>query len=173
MRERTADLVLDVTKEALPYDDDTVDVVFTSHTLEHIYPQQLDFVLSEFHRVLKPETGLVRIGVPDIEVAITAYVNNDYAFFEHSDVGQFDSQAPIGGLLASWFYSTRIFTSSELRLGEGHVHSFDYDYLAYWLRQAGFRKVWRSSWHDSTLSELRGAAFDRHPNDTLFVEGTK
>lgn len=173
LRERAADFVLDITKEELPFDDNTVDILFTSHTLEHVYPQQLGFVLKEFHRVLKPDTGLLRIGVPDIEIAIQAYVSKDYAFFERSDVGQFDSNAPIGGLLASWFYSTRIIKSSGASYGEGHVHCFDYDYLAYWLRQAGFRRVWRSAWHQSILPELRGDAFDRHPSDTLFVESTK
>jgi len=169
----SADVVLDITKERLPYENDTVDVIFTSHTLEHIYPQKLGFVLSEFYRMLKPEVGLLRIGVPDIEMAIRAYVSRDYGFFQVSDVGQYDSQAPIGGLLASWFYSTRIFKDPELHHGEGHVHCFDYEYLEQWLRKCGFRRVWRSAYRQSVLTELRGEAFDRHPNDTLFLEAVK
>ena len=168
-----ADIVLDITKARLPYDDNTVDVIFTSHTMEHIYPQQLGFVLSEFYRVLKSDVGLLRIGVPDIEIAIQAYVSKDYGFFQVSDVGQYDPQAPIGGLLASWLYSTRIFKDPELRHGEGHIHCFDYEYLEYWLRKCGFRQVWRSAYRQSVLPELRGEAFDRHPNDTLFVEAIK
>ncbi len=169
----SAGVVLDITEARLPYDDDSVDVIFTSHTLEHIYPQRLGFVLGEFYRVLRPEIGLLRIGVPDIGMAVQAYVSQDYGFFRVSDVGQYDPQAPIGGLLASWFYSTRIFKDPELRHGEGHVHCFDYDYLVYWLRKMGFRRVWRSAYRQSVLPELRGEAFDRHPNDTLFVEATK
>jgi hypothetical protein len=169
----SADLVLDITKARLPYDDNTVDVIFTSHILEHIYPQQLGFVLSEFYRVLKSDVGLLRIGVPDIEMAIQAYVSEDYGFFQASDIAEYDPKAPLGGLLASWFYSTRIFNDPELRHGEGHVHCFDYDYLAYWLKGVGFRRVWRSAYRQSALPELRGDAFDRHPNDTLFVEAMK
>ena len=169
----SADVVLDITQTQLPYDDNCVDVIFISHTLEHIYPQRLGFILGEFYRVLRPDVGLLRIGVPDIELAIQAYSSRDYGFFRVSDVGQYDSQAPIGGLLASWFYSTRIFKDPELRHGEGHVHCFDYEYLAYWLTQAGFRRVWRSAYRRSILPELRGEAFDRHPNDTLFVEAVK
>jgi len=170
---RKADLHLDITKTKLPYEDDAVSVIFTSHTLEHIYPQQLGFVLSEFYRVLKSGSGLLRIGVPDIALAARAYMSQDYGFFKTSEVSVFDKDAPIGGLLASWFYSTRVFADSELKHGEGHVHCFDYEYLVFWLRKTGFRRVWRSAYRQSILPELREEAFDRHPNDTLFVEALK
>ena len=169
----SADINLDITKSKLPYEDEAVSVIFTSHTLEHIYPHQLKFVLSEFYRVLKPEKGLLRIGVPDINLAIRAYMSQDYGFFRTSEVSVFDKDVPIGGLLASWFYSTRVFADPELKHGDGHVHCFDYEYLAFWLRKTGFRRVWRSAYRQSILPELRGEAFDRHPNDTLFVEALK
>ena len=173
LREKAADVVMDISKEPLPYNSNTVDIIFSSHTLEHIYPQRLLFVLSEVHRVLKSETGVVRILVPDIESAIKAYISDNYSFFQQSSIGQFDSEAPIGGLLASWFYSTRIFETGALKHGDGHVHCFDYDYIAYWLQKAGFSKVWRSSWQQSILPELRSPEFDRHPNDSLFIEASK
>jgi predicted SAM-dependent methyltransferase len=173
LRERTADIVLDIAKETLPFEDDSVDIIFCSHTLEHIYPQRLGHVLSEFHRVLRPQVGLLRISVPDMEMAIQAYSTKDYGFFEESDIAHYDSQISIGGLLASWFYSTRIFKDPELQHGDGHVHCFDYDYLFFWLRQTGFTKIWRSTFRQSVLPELRGKAFDRHQKDSLFVEAVK
>lgn len=169
-----ADIVIDITQDTLPYTDDSVDVIFTSHTLEHIYPQQLGTVLSEFYRVLKPKQGLLRIGVPDIELAIQAYRDKDYGFFRAAtEVSVFDREAPIGGLLASWFYSTRRFADPKLPHGEGHVHCFDYDHLAYWLKKTGFKRIWRSAYQQSILPELRTEAFDRHPTETLFVESRK
>lgn len=173
LREGTADVVLDITENPLPYDDDSVDIIFTSHMLEHIYPQKLEFVLKEFHRVLKPDRGLLRISVPDIQLAIDAYSKSDFSFFENSHVAVFNKDAPIGGLLASWFYSTRIFTSGGLKHGEGHVHCFDYDYLASWLTRCGFGNVWRSNYLQSRNLELRDNAFDVRPQDSLFVEATK
>ncbi len=173
LRESTADLVIDIANERLPYEDDSVDVIFSSHTLEHIYPQRLGFVLGEFHRVLRPGTGLLRISVPDIETAIDAYRRNDYSFFMNSDVASFDKTAPIGGLLASWFYSTRIFSDAELKHGEGHVNCFDYDCMAHWLRRCGFRRVWHSAYRQSILPELHGEGFDLKPHDSLFVEAMK
>jgi SAM-dependent methyltransferase len=166
LRARTADVVVDIAQEPLPFADGSVAVVFCSHTLEHIPIDRLGFVLSEFHRVLTPETGLLRVLVPDIAKAVRAYAGNDYGFFRSSEIGQFDPDAPIGGLLASWFYSIRQGTEH----GGGHVHAFDYDYMAHWLRRAGFRQVWESSYRGSILPELRSDAFDRHPQDSLFVE---
>ena len=170
----SAEVILDLTAQRLPFADGAVDVIFTSHTLEHIYPQRLHFVLTEFARVLHPAHGLVRIGVPDIELAIRAYQAQDYGFFlGGSEVTVADREAPIGGLLASWLYSTRRFDDPQLRHGEGHVHCFDEEHLAHWLRRAGFRCVWRSAYRQSALPELQGEAFDRHPNETLFMEAMR
>ena len=166
----TADVRMDITTASLPFDDDSVSIIFTSHTLEHIYPQQLDFVLSEFHRVLRRTDGLLRISVPDIALAIKAYVEQREQFFYDGEVGLDERNVPMAGLLASWLYSTRLFKDPDGRGGQGHVHCFDADYLMYRLRRVGFRTVWRSTYQGSVAAELRTDAFDRHPYASLFVE---
>lgn len=157
----SADVRLDLTSQPLPFEDASAETIFTSHTLEHIPPASLEFVLSEFRRVLSP-WGVLRIGVPDIALATKAYVENDRTFFERSEVTPFDRQAPIGGLLMSWFYSTS-------KVGHGHVHCFDENYLRYWLDRCGFTSR-RCAYRKSSVAELRTPDFDRHPNDTLFME---
>ncbi|MFH1590547.1 MAG: methyltransferase domain-containing protein [archaeon] len=173
LREKDVDISMDITKEKLPFPSNSVDVILISHTLEHIYPQKLKFLLSEFFRVLKPKTGVLRIAVPDIQKAIVAYVKRDYAFFAQSEIGQFDSDAPIGGLLASWFYSTRIFKDPDLEHGDGHVHCFDGEYMAWWLKNAGFRYCWKSYFKKSIIKEMREDGFDLHEYDSLFIEAVK
>lgn len=164
----SADLRVDIAQDRLPFDDNSVDVIFTSHTLEHILPQRLGHVLDEFLRVLKPASrgGLLRILVPDIARAVRAYQSNDRGFFEASELTPFDREAPLGGRLMSWFYSTSA-------MGNGHVHCFDEEYLAYWLRRHGFDRVRRTAFGQSSLPELRSDAFDRHPNDSLCMEAWK
>ena len=63
-----ADISLDLGKDKLPFKDDSVDLIFSYHTLEHI-PNYI-FVLSEIHRVLK-NGGLFLVGVP--YVTLTEY----------------------------------------------------------------------------------------------------
>ena len=58
-----ADISIDIGTERLPFDDDSVDLVFSYHTLEHI-PDYL-FALGEIHRVLR-HGGRLLLGVPYI-----------------------------------------------------------------------------------------------------------
>lgn len=55
------DVVCDVEKERLPYDDSSVAEIYSSHVFEHI--QDIQFVMNELHRVLAPD-GLLTIRVP-------------------------------------------------------------------------------------------------------------
>ncbi len=45
--------------------DGTVDAVYSSHNIEHLYPHEVPIALDEFRRVLKPE-GFVLITCPDL-----------------------------------------------------------------------------------------------------------
>jgi len=63
-----ADITMDLGKEKLPFEDDSVDLIFSYHTLEHV-PDYL-FVLSEIHRVLK-HGGCFLVGLP--YVTLTEY----------------------------------------------------------------------------------------------------
>ena len=62
---------LNVTKR-FPYPDATFDYVFSSHLLEHLYPNQAIFCLNETFRVLK-KGGVVRIALPDLDKIVKNY----------------------------------------------------------------------------------------------------
>ncbi len=168
----TADYNVNLEKDQLPFDDNSIGVIFCSHTLEHINPHRLAHVLREFNRVLIPG-GVLRVAVPDIELAIKHYVNKDRDFFENADVSPLSRELPIGGLLASWFYSSRLEEATVVGKGEGHVHCFDYDYMKYWLEKFNFTNVERSSYRNSKVPELRGIEFDRYEDESLFAEAIK
>ncbi|MFM8525412.1 MAG: class I SAM-dependent methyltransferase [Cyanobacteriota bacterium] len=55
--------------------DASVDAVFSSHNLEHLYPHEVPTALAEFRRVLKP-SGLVVITCPDLQT-VAALVAED------------------------------------------------------------------------------------------------
>lgn len=52
--------------------DNYVDGIYSSHTLEHFYPNHAWQLLSEMYRILKPGKWL-RIIVPDLKIAIDYY----------------------------------------------------------------------------------------------------
>ncbi|MCC8193293.1 MAG: glycosyltransferase [Deltaproteobacteria bacterium] len=57
----------------VPFADETFDVVYHSHVLEHFPRRQGMFFLSECYRVLRPG-GLLRVAVPDLENITRAYL---------------------------------------------------------------------------------------------------
>ena len=54
---------------------ESVDAVFSSHNIEHLYPHEVPVALSEFLRVLKPD-GFAVITCPDLQ-AVCALVADD------------------------------------------------------------------------------------------------
>jgi SAM-dependent methyltransferase len=46
--------------------NDSVDAVYSSHNLEHLYPHEVPLALREFRRVLKPD-GFVLVTLPDLQ----------------------------------------------------------------------------------------------------------
>ena len=53
----------------------SVDAVYSSHNIEHIYPYQVPIALREFYRVLK-EDGMVVITCPDLQSVCEAVVKD-------------------------------------------------------------------------------------------------
>ena len=59
-------------RRTFPFDDASVDIIYTSHTVEHFSKQEGERFLKECHRVLKPG-GIIRVVVPDLETIISDY----------------------------------------------------------------------------------------------------
>ncbi|MFO1349667.1 MAG: methyltransferase domain-containing protein [Gammaproteobacteria bacterium] len=64
------DIVADITAMR-PVADESVDAVYSSHNLEHLYAHQVLQALGEFHRVLKPG-GMLLVTLPDLQTVATA-----------------------------------------------------------------------------------------------------
>jgi len=80
---RSADVVLYFKNGSrLPFDDLSIDFIYTSHTIEHLFEEDVQALFSEFYRVLKYGGGM-RIVAPNAEYYINSYLNdeNKDAFF--------------------------------------------------------------------------------------------
>ena len=73
------DVVADVL-EGLPFADNTFDLIVSIHVLPEIPYRDLDAALQELFRILKPG-GTLRLSLPDMEKAVTAWQNRDIDYF--------------------------------------------------------------------------------------------
>ena len=68
------DLQVNLLKK-FPFPDNSVDIIYSSHFLEHFQTPDIKFILNECYRVLKPG-GKISTCVPDASIYINAYTNN-------------------------------------------------------------------------------------------------
>ena len=155
------DLWLDV-RNGLPFASNSVDSIYSTHMFEHFYPDELNGLLPECLRVLKPGGG-VRLIVPNLESAIKAYGQHQIQWFDDSFPRHFDS---LGGR-----FSNFVFCDGQ------HRTAFDFTYFDEVLRRAGFREVEKSAEGKSRLYPSKVPPYE--PGDStelphsLYVEAFK
>lgn len=64
----------------LPIEDGTAEIIYTSHTLEHVNDRAADFFFADAFRVLNTH-GILRVTMPDAELFFRAYQANDRDLF--------------------------------------------------------------------------------------------
>ena len=148
---RSVDYIADISS-AMPFSNDSFDLIYASHVIEHVPWFLQKQLFSELNRIIKPN-GKIEIWVPDfskiLEVA-NAYIQNGenntykdgwYRFNEDKDV-------------LTWV-NGRIFTYGDGTANpmsfNWHRCVFTFDYLKQLLLDAGFIKI-----EAMTHNEIRG-----------------
>jgi len=155
------DLWLDA-RNGLPFPSNSADSIYSTHMFEHFYDDELRGLLKECLRVLKPGAG-IRLIVPNLASAISAYGEKRINWFESSFPHHFDS---LGGR-----FSNFIFCDGQ------HRTAFDFGYLDEVLRAAGFSQVEEAAEGQSRLFGKEVPPYA--PGDStelphsLYVEGFK
>ena len=125
------DLWWDLT-EGIPFPDDSVDEIYSSHVFEHIPPDSLVVLLRECLRVLTPG-GSISVCVPNARHFLDAYSQNSFFVDQENDrcwkKGWFDT----GSLIDQINYIAY--------MGGEHRLMFDETNLTAFLRLAGFHHV--------------------------------
>jgi SAM-dependent methyltransferase len=144
-------------REGLPLEDDSFDYVVSIHALPEIPYGDLQAVLTELRRVLKPG-GVLRLGLPDLERGIRAFLENDRDYFLVPD----KDAATIGGKLVTqllWYgWSRTLFTR---------------DFIEELLRKAGFAEVQACAYRETKSRFPEIVELDSRERESLFVEATK
>ena len=145
----------------LPYSDGSVDAVYSSHTLEHVYIDEARQVLREVSRVLKPG-GLVRLALPDAEQLARAFIArvddlDADAGWDFNDALLAHPRSPPSGL------------HRLLSRAGGHTHRWQPTpaMVTRMLEEAGFSDVRRYEYQKGTFPDLSG--IETKP-DSFFLE---
>ncbi len=133
----------------LPFYDESVDFIYSSHLIEHLFKEDALKLFKEAHRVLKPN-GILRVSTPDLDLAIKLFNENKtedalYFFFKNSK------------------QNNRYFT--------WHKYLYNFQLLKKYLNEAGFEKVYRCSFKQGKVPDID--RLDNRPEQSLFVEAVK
>ena len=180
-------------RKGIPFNDNTFDVVYHSHLLEHIDEENAPVFLKECFRVLKPN-GIIRIAVPDLQSIINRY-NSAVSRLENGDMKAFSDhrkstyelfdqmvRKETTGTEEQRFalkFIERIVRGNAAKVGELHRWMYDEYSLGKLLLDVGFENVQTES---PTTSRIEGwAQFNLDTNkdgsiykpESLYIEGIR
>lgn len=135
-------------KYGIPFRDSSVDFIFSSHVLHHLYREDALALIREAVRVLKPG-GTIRITVPDLEVIVAMYLEGRR------------EQA-----LKYLFYPKEARSNLSRR-----CYQYDFVLLKGLMEEAGVRNVRRCKFREGRVPDLD--RLDRLSHETLYVEGER
>jgi len=159
-------------RKSMPFDNDSVDVIFAEHVFEHFeYPTQSSVFLKECHRCLK-RGGVVRIIVPDGGLYLSLY--NSPTWEEIVRIRPLVSceDGYKDGWLGTVYRTKMEFINAVFRQGVEHKFIYDSQTLEFHMKSCGFEEVQRqvfgisASPHPPLDSEARRL-------ESLYVEGIK
>jgi SAM-dependent methyltransferase len=156
MKEHPGVVAADI-RLGLPFEDESFDYCVSIHALPERQLNELVPALQELRRILRPD-GVLRLGLPDLDCAIHAYLAEDRDYFLVTD----EEAATLGGKLITqllWYgYSRSLFT---------------FDFIADLLRRAGFQRVERCSFRETSSPFPDIVSLDNRERESLFVEGRR
>ena len=150
----------DITKK-FPWTDSSIDIVYSSHTLEHFSREDGRRVLAECHKVLR-KNGIIRIVVPDLRHNVIEYIEGRiYAddFIEKLDVLYGNCNNAVKKRLSPFFQFP-------------HKCMYDNPRLLEILNEIGFDASTRIAF-DSDIEEIRLVELEERTKNSVIVEGRK
>jgi len=75
---KNSDIIWADATKRIPLPDNSVEVLYTSHMVEHLDPEEAKLFLQEAYRVLAPN-GIIRVAVPDLKKLVNQYITEGNA----------------------------------------------------------------------------------------------
>ena len=144
-----------------PWKSNTVDIVYSSHTLEHFTREEGRHFLSECHRVLR-KNGIIRIVVPDLK-----HITQEY--FDGS-IRADDFLERLGVLFGN---NKNRFKKSLLPFIQfPHKCMYDLPALLTIMDSTGFRSSMKTAF-DSDIDDIKHVEIEMRTKHAVIVEGRK
>lgn len=150
----------DLTKP-FPWTNSSIDIIYSSHTLEHLNKEDGMNFLKECYRILKPG-GFLRIVLPDLKPIIDKYLNNEINavdFIEKLDVLYYD-----GPKIFKKFFS--------FCFSYPHKTMYDYKSLSKIFINLGLNPI-KKSYGDSKIPDIISVEIKERCHDAVILEATK
>lgn len=154
---------LDITKK-LPYDDNSVDIIISSHLLEHLNRGEGEKFLNECLRILKPysnspNSGIIRLTIPDTRLITEKYLKEnikEYRWINKEVEQSKDDSDALFTLLIS-----------------GHKTAYDEYSTIKLLEKIGFTDTEKSDFNKSSSEIIRKQSIDLLPTISCYIEAKK
>jgi SAM-dependent methyltransferase len=147
-------------RRPFPWGDESVDCIYSSHTLEHLTREEGAFVMRECRRVLRPG-GIIRIVVPDLRAFINRFLRGEFPadlFIEN--LGVLPSAR---GRMGRWLAT---------RAESPHACMYDADTLLASLERAGLRCREREPF-DSAIPDIERIELRERVKNSVIAEGVR
>jgi predicted SAM-dependent methyltransferase len=126
-------------RRQIPLNENSCELIYSSHFFEHLEYSDSLRLLRQCYHLLKPD-GIFRISLPDFKGACTAYLKDDYSYFELVDPDTFLSEVAPETLTLVDYVNFAIYQSGE------HKRVYDEEKVIRLLQSIGFTSVSVSSY---------------------------
>lgn len=150
-------------KHGVPASDNSLEVVYHSHMLEHLSNTEGLAFLQECYRVLQPG-GMLRVLIPDLGAWCKAYVHGDDFFFDSYRRNILRGDRDL--------YPTNAAVFMGMLHNHDHKMGYDFEFLSHRLTTIGFERIRRTLFQESALPEIAEMEFHEPTRtmETLCVE---
>ena len=143
-------------RKGLPFEDNSVDYIYTSHFLEHVNKDEAIKIIMECHRILRP-LGWIRIVAPDLKLLANKYIKNELKI---EDLLGYLGMRRSERKLFNFLYSK-----------DHHKWIYDFQSLAHLLKTCGFEIIVRRNFRRGKCLDID--ILNNREENSLYVEAQK
>jgi len=145
-------------KKGLPFKNESVSFIYSSHTFEHFTWAESLNVAKECFRVLQSGGGVLRVVVPNLRLIIERYLRDSDPLASH----RFLERLSLGHTIRDLVHP-----------GANHSQMFDQRSLVRLLEVAGFRNCQPAEFMESRIPNMCQIELAQRRNESLYVEAWK